>query len=450
MPHFQGHAIIIGGGFGGLVTGRILSDYFDKVTIIENDSLSDIKSTEPRPGVPQGKIAHHLLFKGAEILEQWFPHLQKTLVDLGAKRVEILHELRFYELGWMPHFHNEHYTYLVTRPCLEEGIRAQMKNYPNIEFLYGAEAHQFLADFKNNRLTGVRVKNRVTNEQSNLYGEFFVDASGVNTHCVEWLEQLGFSKPEKREAKLDIYYHTQTYRPPKGPKPEWKMMVVHLLEGNVGIITEIEDDAEGERIMITQAGQLDGPLTTLDEYKRFARQLGRPEFYEVLEKSTPLTPIEYYKFPAIRRFLYESYPQLPDRFIAIGDALSKWNPEGAIGMNICTLTCEILQKVFAESDSINHLNVKFFKRASKFLDKVWTMGVESPYSRYESAPSLGTRFIRWYLASISEVAVQNPKVWETKYGVYVIDKPMVSIFHPMIVFKVLWHSIKSKFVKSEK
>ena len=47
-----GQAVVIGASVGGMVTARVLADAFERVTVIERDSLSD--EPTPRRGVPQG------------------------------------------------------------------------------------------------------------------------------------------------------------------------------------------------------------------------------------------------------------------------------------------------------------------------------------------------------------------------------------------------------------
>jgi 2-polyprenyl-6-methoxyphenol hydroxylase-like FAD-dependent oxidoreductase len=44
------HAIVIGGSMAGLLAARVLSDHFERVTILERDLLLD--DAEPRKGVP--------------------------------------------------------------------------------------------------------------------------------------------------------------------------------------------------------------------------------------------------------------------------------------------------------------------------------------------------------------------------------------------------------------
>ena len=45
------HAIVIGGSMAGLLAARVLSEHFERVTIIERDQLID--DAQPRKGVPQ-------------------------------------------------------------------------------------------------------------------------------------------------------------------------------------------------------------------------------------------------------------------------------------------------------------------------------------------------------------------------------------------------------------
>lgn len=60
------HAVVIGGSIAGLISARVLSDYFDKVTVLERDQIDD------RPvihkSVPQGNQFHALLQGGQRVL----------------------------------------------------------------------------------------------------------------------------------------------------------------------------------------------------------------------------------------------------------------------------------------------------------------------------------------------------------------------------------------------
>jgi 2-polyprenyl-6-methoxyphenol hydroxylase-like FAD-dependent oxidoreductase len=47
------HAIVVGAGIGGLAAAKALSTYFEKVTVLERDALSD--GPEARIGTPQAR-----------------------------------------------------------------------------------------------------------------------------------------------------------------------------------------------------------------------------------------------------------------------------------------------------------------------------------------------------------------------------------------------------------
>lgn len=77
-----GKAVVVGGSYAGLVTARVLSDFFREVVLVERDAVDE--DTGVHPGAPQGHHAHALLAKGGEILERLFPGLREELRAAGA------------------------------------------------------------------------------------------------------------------------------------------------------------------------------------------------------------------------------------------------------------------------------------------------------------------------------------------------------------------------------
>ena len=65
------HAIVVGGSFAGLLAARVLSNYFQRVTLIERDKYPN--APENRPGVPQSRHLHALLLRGKKIIDRFFP-----------------------------------------------------------------------------------------------------------------------------------------------------------------------------------------------------------------------------------------------------------------------------------------------------------------------------------------------------------------------------------------
>src|SRR5215831_4176652 len=73
MPRIGDHAAVVGASMGGLLAARVLADAYRRVTIVERDPLP--QSGSQRKGVPQGRHAHGLLPRGAQILDELFPGL---------------------------------------------------------------------------------------------------------------------------------------------------------------------------------------------------------------------------------------------------------------------------------------------------------------------------------------------------------------------------------------
>ena len=49
-PGMGGHALVVGGSMAGMLAARVLSDHFERVTIVERDRFPE--QPAPRKGVP--------------------------------------------------------------------------------------------------------------------------------------------------------------------------------------------------------------------------------------------------------------------------------------------------------------------------------------------------------------------------------------------------------------
>jgi 2-polyprenyl-6-methoxyphenol hydroxylase-like FAD-dependent oxidoreductase len=78
MQKIGDHAVVLGASLAGLLAARVLSDAYERVTVVERDVLPN--KPENRRGVPQGRHAHMLLPRGAQILDELFPGLLDDLV----------------------------------------------------------------------------------------------------------------------------------------------------------------------------------------------------------------------------------------------------------------------------------------------------------------------------------------------------------------------------------
>src|SRR5712672_2389156 len=86
MSELGQRAIVCGASMAWLLAARVLSDFYEAVTLVERDPLPD--GPEQRRGVPQARHFHALLSTGSKALDQLFPGLLDELVTAGANVVD--------------------------------------------------------------------------------------------------------------------------------------------------------------------------------------------------------------------------------------------------------------------------------------------------------------------------------------------------------------------------
>ena len=75
-------AVVIGAGIAGLISARMLSEYYKDVYIVERDELPTAPAN--RQGTPQSFHPHRVLPRGHMILERYFSGYTDDLLDHGA------------------------------------------------------------------------------------------------------------------------------------------------------------------------------------------------------------------------------------------------------------------------------------------------------------------------------------------------------------------------------
>ena len=74
------HAIVIGGSMAGLCAARVLSGFYEKVTVIDRDAYP--AGAHERPGVPQSRHVHALLAR-SDIVSLHLPLTPETTRTIG-------------------------------------------------------------------------------------------------------------------------------------------------------------------------------------------------------------------------------------------------------------------------------------------------------------------------------------------------------------------------------
>ena len=217
MAKLGEHAVVLGASMAGLVAARALAEFFETVTVVERDALSD--TADHRRGVPQGRQAHGLLLRGAQALEELFPGILDELVAAGAPWFDYrdLSKLHFNMGGHLAVQSGSAEglsAYTPSRPFLESHVRRRVRAIPNIAFLDNHDVVNVTSNTSRDRITGARIVSRHTHSESELSADLVVDATGRGARTPAMLERLGYARPAEDDVVIHLTYASQLLRMP--------------------------------------------------------------------------------------------------------------------------------------------------------------------------------------------------------------------------------------------
>jgi 2-polyprenyl-6-methoxyphenol hydroxylase-like FAD-dependent oxidoreductase len=437
-PTNKEHAIVLGGSIAGLFAARVLSDHFQRVTIIERDPVHD--EPESRKGQPQTRHLHGVLEPTRRFIRRYMPGLEQRLIDGGAMVGD------FGELARWYHFDDYKVdTYIglegmsLSRPFLEWHVRRYVTSLPNIKLLGETAADELVTDASRSRITGVKITHRAGEAVTEtLEADVVVDACGRGSATPKWLVQLGYDAPEEQEVKVQFGYATRIYRRETDPSKQLKTLLISPTPplGKRGCFMF---PIEGERWIVTAGGWLgDHPPADETGFMDFIRSLPTSDIYDIICHAEPLSDITLHKFPSSRRLRYDKLNRFPDGYFVVGDAVASFNPIYGQGMSSAAMQVEVLDETLKQAD-LHEAWSTFFRRTAKVIDLPWQLAVgeDFRYPETEGKRPLGTNLINQYVARVHRATHHDPVVYRRFLNVMHLIAPPTSLLQPAIVWRVL-------------
>ena len=435
------HALVVGGSIAGLLAARVLRDYFDRVTVVERDTIPE--RAESRKGVPQGRHVHAIFLGGVKVIERLFPGLFDELVADGAIFCDPVKDLCWYHQGvWKLRTPSDLTAYLQTRPFLEAHIRRRTRSDRDIHFLKECEVVRLLADPERTRIIGAEVRHRGEGGWAEeLRADLVVDAAGRGSRLPHWLQSLGYSPPEETTVEVHIGYASRIYERTEQGGRDWQILAVYGTPP-AGTRTGYLFPIEGGRWLATAVGFLqDYPPDDEAGFLEFARSLEVPDFYEAIKDAKPLTPIATFKFPCQRWRRYERLARLPDGLLGLGDAVCCFNPVYGQGMSTCALQVDLLDRLLRQCgrEVPAGFAKRFFHEAAKIIANPWLLATTSDflYPQTRGKRPFGIRLMHWYLTRLFESCAWNKSVLLRFYRVLNFLKGPGVLFRPSTILAVL-------------
>lgn len=353
------HALVIGGSMAGLLAARVLSDRFARVTVVDWDHFP--READHRRRVPQSRHAHGLLERGQAIIARLFPGIGDELAADGAlvaggEAITIVTPA-----GRLPSFPPADGSaakgFFASRVLLEWHVRRHMAARDGVRLVEGSRVRGLVAGEDGRGVGGARVESEGGAEEV-VAADLVVDASGRQSKAPDWLEELGYERPEEEVIESGIGYASRFYERPEGWPADWEGIIMNGRPPHnprAGLILPVEN--RGWHVTL---GGFAGhhPPTDEEGFHAWARELPDPSIAEAIRVARPLTPIRAFRTPTNRLRRFDRLRRSPERFVAIGDSVCAFNPIYGQGMTVSAMDAELLEAELARGPRLGGPGVR--------------------------------------------------------------------------------------------
>lgn len=437
----NGRAIVLGASMSGLLIARVLADFYRVVTVVERDALPD--DPVNRRGVPQGRHAHLLLPRGAQVLEELFPGLLAELVRAGAPVLNDGDLSRYHftfgghallrsgpaaiDLGALA-------TYLPSRPLLESLVRRRLRGISNVTILDGHDVAELASTPERDRVSGVRLIDRVGGAEQELAADLVVDAMGRGARTPAFLEKLHYDRPVEDHIVTHTTYASQLLKIPTDTLTEQLVLIGPVAGRPTGMaLFGCEDDTwlftafgmAGREPPGSRAGML-----------TFAREFGPPDVLAAVQDAEPLGEVARHRMPSSQWRRYDRLRRFPRGLLVAGDAICSFNPIYGQGMTVAALEALVLRDCLRRGR--HDLSRRFFSAAATPIAAAWRLAAcgDLALPEIEGARPLSVRLSNAYLDHVLTAAESDAVVAGQLFKVNSLVDPPRRLSNPAFMCRV--------------
>jgi 2-polyprenyl-6-methoxyphenol hydroxylase-like FAD-dependent oxidoreductase len=436
MAKIGTHAVVLGASMAGLVTARSLADFFDTVTVVERDAPPD--TVTARRGVPQGRHLHGLLARGALILEELFPGILDQLVRDGAHYFDgqDLSQLH-YDLGGHVALHtgsaDAFHVYLVTRPFLEEHVRGQVRNIPNVVLLDEHDVVALTSTGDHQRVTGARVVDRHTGEESALRADLVVDATGRGGRTPLWLDSMGYGRPVEDHVAVHVTYTSQVLRMAPDALHELGCLVGCVPGRPRGLgMLHCENDTWVFTVMGIAGHE---PPSDFEGMCDYVADCAPAHMLAAVRAAERVGEPARHRMPSSQWRRYDKMRRFPEGLVVIGDAICSFNPIYGQGMTVAALEALALRECLA--GGTKDLAKRFFQASAVTIRQAWQLSTNPDLSlpEIEGTPPLAARLLGKYVDRVLTAAEYDVVALNQFTRVTSLLEPASRLLRPAILWR---------------
>jgi 2-polyprenyl-6-methoxyphenol hydroxylase-like FAD-dependent oxidoreductase len=441
-------AVVIGAGIAGLITARMLSEYYKEVYIVERDELPTAPAN--RQGTPQSFHPHRVLPRGQMILERYFPGYTNDLLDHGAHRSDAEEIVLVNQFGTLV-VHPPIVSASSSRALLEWVLRRRVQNIHNVHFLTNTEVIGLMSSEDRQTITGIYTKERNKNKQEGMFtADMVIDTAGRSSKVIKCLNSLGHTVPDPEVLKVSLGYSTQYYKIPPQMEKQWKSVVSEAqpTKGiSTGMLLRIEDNIAGT--LLFSAGGEKYPSAKPDEFQEELKNLNTSEIAKIVSNLEPLQGPRGYRTPESIRQHFEKMENWPSGLLVLGDAFCNFDPIYGQGITVAAIEAETVANCLEEQrcNPQPYFERHVLHRMQEAIEPAWWLssiadlqwkGVE----HVGATPLKGVTFAQKYIDLFTKKAMElvtngNSKFYLTQFLMTSLVLPPSKFFNAEILTIIL-------------
>lgn len=421
---------------GGLVAARVLSDFYEEVTVVERDVLPH--GAANRRGVPQGRHVHALLGRGSAVLDELFPDFTNELVGAGAPAFDYqdMSKAQFSFAG-----HEMLRTgaldvpsiFIPSRPLLESLVAQRLLAIGNVTLRDGYDVVDLLSAGEGDRVIGARIRTHNGEDEQELAADLVADATGRGARTPAFLEKMGYRRPNEDCLHVRLVYSSQLLRLPPGTLDE-KLILIGAVPGRPTGVALL--GYENDTWMFTVFGMAGiEPPCQLADMLSYAEGFTPAHVLAAIGTGEPLAEVCRFRYPESRWRRYDKMRRFPDGLVVLGDAICSFNPVYGQGMTVAALQAQALGECLRRGP--DDLARRYFREAAKPIGVAWQFAVGADLSlpEVEGHRTLAMQLSNKYVDRLQTIAETDSAVAEQFFRVIGLLDPPTTLLNPRMLLR---------------
>jgi hypothetical protein len=252
-----------------------------------------------------------------------------------------------------------------------------------------------------------------------------------------WLDALGFPAPAQEKLTVDVRYASRHFTIPDGYLGRDKLILIGAEPGRPRGMGLFAQEDSTWLLTLVGYGIAHKPPTDDAGYLEFLASVAPADVLVAVAAGRAVDDVATYAFPASRRRRYERLRRFPRGLVALGDAVTSFNPVYGQGMSVAALQAITLRDAF--SSGADRLSQRYFKATRRIVDTAWDLAIGSDLSLPEvhGERSILTRLSNAWVERILQAAEEDAYVAEAFGSVTDLLAPPTVLMQPRLIWRVV-------------